>query len=355
MARVWSARLTMRDWLAEVLPRWLALALGIRRVVPTPDGYWPWRSVVVPDLDTGGGFRAAWRQQDPSVDPKEPGGGESSSAGNDHGWANCTMTSGALALAYQQPRGSLAPWGGDLRHKQGDLSGGTDLYDVRDAWKAYGETLTIKSGAGWSAVKTAHNEGRAIVIQGTGNVPGSESFDGGHGCCIAPETHSDGRWLFGDPLASGWQWVKPSDIEVWAERWQSSVAFAVGEKPPPPPPAEPDCPDCPDCPPCPDPAPLVEYASALAVELDDDVDVRVWVDWLRAGKPKPSDVWDVGGWGPTEVTLADLEEGCGGTPPLVGGARWHRGRLPDPVWSAYHALTTEPRWDDSPWRGALWA
>jgi hypothetical protein len=193
----------LRAWLAEVLPRWLAILLGVRRVAPV-DGYWPSRSVVVPELDTGGGFRAAWRQQDPAKDPKEPFGGESSSAGNDHGWSNCSMTSGALVLAYQQPQGSKAYWGGDLRHSgQPDLSGGTDLYDVRDAWAEYGETLTIKSGAGWSAVKTAHNEGRAIVIQGTGNVPGSESFDGGHACAIAPETHSDGRWLFGDPLATG--------------------------------------------------------------------------------------------------------------------------------------------------------
>ena len=52
------------------------------------------------------------------------------------------MTSSAIGLAYQSPRGELDLWGGDLRHSQGDLSGGTDLYDARDAWAEFGETLT---------------------------------------------------------------------------------------------------------------------------------------------------------------------------------------------------------------------
>lgn len=335
-------------WLAGWLPRWLAVLLRIRRL--TPDGsYWPRRSVHVPPVDTGGGFRAAWRQQDPAVDPKEPYGGESSSTGNDHGWSGCTMTAGALAIAYQQPRGSLAPWGGDMRHRQGDLSGGTDLVDLRTAWSAYGETLTIKSGAGWSAVKTAHDEGRAIVIQGSGNVPGSESFDGGHACAIAPETHSDGRWLFGDPLADGWQWIKPAEIESWAERWQSSVAFAVGEKPPPPPTPVP-VPDCPDCPPPTDQAPAIATAADRAVVADDDADVVTWIDWLRAGAPGDGDVWEVGGWSPMPPTLAVLDADCSD----LDGAHWARGPLPDPVSSAYVALTSPPVWDSSTWRAGLW-
>ena len=40
------------------------------------DSYWPWQSAYVVPLDTGGTFRAAWRQQDPAVDPREPNGGE---------------------------------------------------------------------------------------------------------------------------------------------------------------------------------------------------------------------------------------------------------------------------------------
>jgi hypothetical protein len=214
------------------LPRALAIAVGLRQISPRPDR--------IPDItnlrhvepiDTGGAFRPDWRKQDPAADPKEPYGGESSGTGNDHGWSNCTAVSAAIAFAYQVQDKS-GPQGGDMRHNQDDLSGGTDLYDMRTAWDRYGnQTLTIKSGAGWAAVKTAHNEGRAIIIQGEGNVPGSESFDGGHACIIGAETHSDGRWLWGDPLADGWQWVKPSDIETWAERLSSGIYFAVSKKP----------------------------------------------------------------------------------------------------------------------------
>jgi hypothetical protein len=289
--------------------------------------------------------------QDPAKDPKEPYGSESSSAGNDHGWSNCTAVSGALALAYQQPRGELAPQGGDIRHRQSDQSGGIDLYDVRQAWDAYGETLTIKSGAGWSAVVDTHDAGRAIIIQGTGNVPGAETFDGGHACCIAPETRSsDGYWLFGDPLATGWQWVKPSAIRSWAEAWQSSIAFAAGEKPPAEPaPAPPPEPDCPDCPPPPDPAPRIAYEVAYAVAADDDADVAEWIGWLRAGEPFEGDVWDQVAWQPVGATLALLDAGCGQL-----GAEWSRGPLPDPVASAYLALVAPAVWDGSGWRAALW-
>jgi hypothetical protein len=355
MDRLRSARVAVRAWLADVLPRWLAVLLRIRRL--TPEGrYWPLNSVYVEpiDADTGGAFRAAWRMQDPAKDPKEPNGGESSAAGNDHGWSGCTCTSAALAIAYQAPQGSLALWGGDIRHRQGDLSGGTDLYDVRDAWKAYGETLTIRSGAGWSGVKADHNAGRAIVIQGIGNVPGSESFDGGHACCIAPETHADGRWLFGDPLATGWQWIAPADIERWAEAWQSSVAFAVGDLPassssPPPTPAPAPCP------PCPDPAPMIAEAIAYAGDLAElaaqDAAVSEWIAWLDAGAPNAADVWDAGAWSPADPDLvAVLEADCTN----LAGARWSRGPLPDPVAAAYHALTAPAVWDAPGWRAVLW-
>jgi len=237
-------RWRIRHLLAELLPRWLAVALGIR--ILSPGDRRPGRSVAVRRLDTGGAYRAKLRMQDPSIDPREPGSGDSSSEGTDHAWANCTMSSAATAIAYQQPAGGLTPWGGDLRHRQGDMSGGTDLYDARQAWSTYGETLTIRTGAGWSGVKTAHSERRAIVVQGEGNVPGAETYDGGHACVIGPETHSDGRWLFGDPLASDWQWVDPGAIRSWMERISSGCYFAVGQLPPPP---------APDPPPAPAPQP----------------------------------------------------------------------------------------------------
>lgn len=279
----------------------------------------------VPEIDTGAGFRADWRKQAPSSDPKEPYGSESGGTGEDHAWSNCTMTSTALAFAYQV-RDQSGPWGGNMRHNQDDMSGGTDLNDAKTAWKRYGnQTLTIKTGAGWGAVKTAHNEGRAIIIQGEGNVPGSESFDGGHACCIAPETHSDGRWLFGDPLASGWQWVKVADIEKWAKALSSNIYFAVTKLPPPPEPTEPP-PTEPE--PEPEPPPYVpppEYVrlqavdfkaiEASAVAVADSItlsDIALWMMYPDVVPPPPlirdaqkmlanpnGGIWDRGKWNQT--------------------------------------------------------
>jgi hypothetical protein len=225
----------LRELLKERIRRaWrrLLILLVIRRITPR-DGERPDERHIrmIPPLDTGGAYRPSHRPQDPSSDPHEPYGSESSGTGSDHAWSGCTMSSGADAIAYATG-GELTPWGGDMRHRQGDLSGGTDLVDLSQAFAAYGESLTIKSGAGWSAVVDAHDEGRAIVIQGTGEVPGAGSFDGGHACCIGTETHSDGRWLWGDPLVSGWQWISPGEIRKWAERWQASIAFGVTVLPP---------------------------------------------------------------------------------------------------------------------------
>lgn len=309
------------------LPRAVAIATGLRQISPRPDRI-PSHSVEVEEIDTGGAFRADWRMQDPAVDPKEPNGGESSSVGNEHGWANCTMCSAALAYSYQVQDKS-GPYPGEFRHKQSDLSGGTDLYDARDAWKAYGnQTLTIKTGAGWGAVQTAHKEGRAVIIQGEGNVPGSESFDGGHACVIAPETHSDGRWLFGDPLATGWQWVSESSIKTWAQNLSSSIYFAVSKIPAastPPPPA-------------PEPCPVtvgevdIKYMEASAVAAERELLLSQMVDWVA----NPVD--------PAPFPLGDALA-------LVPNLGWNEGKWNQTTWYLRPIDPNAARWDSAIWAG----
>ena len=88
-------------------------------------------------------------------------------------------------------------------------------------------------------------------------MPGSETFDGGHACAIAPETRSsDGAWLFGDPLATDWQWCSQSSIRSWVERLSSGCYYAVGELPP----AEPA--------PEPEPEPVATYAQGATRRRD---------------------------------------------------------------------------------------
>lgn len=345
---------------------WRALLIwvGIRRTTPGPGELVPPPVTFEANrLDTGGAWRPKHRMQDPAKDPAEPFGGESSSRGNDHGWSGCTMTSGADAFAYQAHYQGHddAPWGGDLRHSQGDMDGGTDLYDLRDAWAKQGQTLTIRSGQGWGQVKTDHADGRAIVIQGTGNVPGSATFDGGHACSIGPETNSDGKWLWGDPLVSDWQWVNVSAIEDWAKAWSSGVSFAVSRKPP----SEPPPPD-----PAPDPAPppvdttpydAGDLQAAHQQGVQDgwvaagDAGVTSWVTWLRTPAPTAADRWDAGSWAdhddPDVVLAKIMADPCDPTVP----ASWARGPVPQPVADAFACLTNPSAWNSSGWRQTVWA
>jgi hypothetical protein len=181
----------------------------------------------VPLVAPEGWYRPRQKQQNPDVDPHEPAGGEHYSAGYDHGWSNCTMASGAMALDFHM-LGALDLWGGDLRHAPGqpDQTGGTDLWDVAEAWAYHGQMLDIRSGDGWAAAKADHDDGRALLLTGEGDVPGSASFDGAHAICVLPEVHSDGRWLIADPLSTGPEWVTASALQTWAERLQGSINYA---------------------------------------------------------------------------------------------------------------------------------
>jgi hypothetical protein len=219
-----------------------------------------------------------------------------------------------MALAYEEQQ-KAGKWGGDLRHHQNDFSGGTDLYDLETAWAAYGEDLKIKTGQGWTdGVKYWHNEGRAIVAQGTGECPGSGTYDGAHAAIIGVETHSDGRWLFGDPLVSGWQWVEPGQIKAWMERFHSGCAFATGlrdyAEPPEPEPPQPE-PEPPQ--PGPEPEPPVITTPVAPVG---------WVPLLPSWA-----LWDNGYW--------DAEE-------------WH---LAEAVWPIGWAEKV-PIWDSTDWVGS---
>jgi hypothetical protein len=173
-----------------------------------------------------GWYRPRHKQQNPDVDPHEPTS-ESANAGYDHGWSNCTMASGAMALDFHT-LGQRDVWAGDLRHAPGqpDMTGGTDLWDVEKAWAHYGEDLDIRSGDGWAECRADHDEGRALILTGEGNVPGSATFDGAHAIAVLPEVRDNGDWLIADPLSTGPEWVTEASLRTWAERLQSSINWA---------------------------------------------------------------------------------------------------------------------------------
>ena len=149
------------------------------------------------------------------------------------------MAAGAMCLAYHT-LGTVDVWAGDLRHAPGqpDQSGGTDLWDVEQAWRHYGQDLDIRSGAGWAGVRADRADGRALILTGEGApTPGAATFDGGHAIAVYPEPDDAGRWLMADPLSTGPEWVTESALRSWAERLTPTINYARTAAHPPSEPA----------------------------------------------------------------------------------------------------------------------
>ena len=326
---------------------WLWVWWGWRRKVAgrkVPESVQADHRAPLPPIDTGGVYRPPFGSQfgDPS---------ESHSSPHSEG-SNCTMAAAGMALRYHQGESASNRRGGDMRHHQSDNESGTDLYDAAQAWAHYGESLSIRSGQGWGEVADCHDEGRGIILQGTGGIAtGCGDYTGGHAVYVAPED-SGSKWLLGDPECSGWDWVEESNLKAFAQRLSSGCYFAVTKarsSTPPPPPDEPDCPDCPPPPKQTPPGPELNRAYQLGGQMALDASVGEWVGWVGA---EPGTSWDQGQWEPAAARdLVDVDDDCAGV-----GFKWGRGPLPDPVQAARHALTAgDPVYDGAgQWSGSLW-
>jgi hypothetical protein len=307
---------------------------------PEPD-----RRHDLPPIDTGGTYRPAYGSQfgDPS---------ESHTTPHSEG-SNCTMASAGMALEYHT--GGRVKWrGGTCRHHQSDNDGGTDLYDAAECWARAGETLSIRSGQGWSAVQAALNDRRGVILQGTGGVKGCGNYTGGHAIYVQPEA-SGTRWLKGDPECSGWEWTEARDLEAFAERLSSGVYFAVTKSMSEPAP-QPDCPDCPDPPTTlvNDPRPDYRKAFDTGGQMARDDDVRTWVDWYGGSTLIVRSSWGSGQWQDGSVERLVLEP-CPPDPPDGPVTVWGRGPVPSPADLAKRAVETDPVWStDAAWTGSLW-
>lgn len=186
--------------------------------------------------DSGGTvYRPLTRLQDPASDPAEPwtgaGPNDTASRGYAHGWSNCLMCVGAVALDYHTG-GARRYWGGHMRHHQTDMAGGTDILDLKTAWANLGFTLINRTGQGWAGVvKALDVEKRAVALQGIGNCPGSGTYTGAHAILLLPEKRRDDAGnlerLMMDPLVKGYQWANVSVIRPWCQRLNANVQFAV--------------------------------------------------------------------------------------------------------------------------------
>lgn len=287
----------MRNFLRRVW-RFILIVLAVRKISPGLFERPPRLSNLYKSSDTGGGaWRPTFRPQQPWEGGSEPAGGESDSKGEEHCWNQCTLCAGSMCYGWHVQGSNVK--GGVFRHEQSDLDGGTDLYDLRDAWDNYGnQELKIWSGQGWSKVREARSDWRAIVLQGTGNTPGAGTYTGAHAIVILPERPASGsEWLIGDPLCDGYDWVPESKLESWAKAFSSGVCFAVSSKHPPSAPPEPPEPE-----PEPKPPPLPPWIAPPPAPFSP---LGVWVPlpqiWgaLRWGVALWRDFWPVawsGGW-----------------------------------------------------------
>jgi hypothetical protein len=312
--RVWWLRLRLIVWW-----RWRRKVAGLR----VPDRIEPdSRGPIQDQPDTGGGiYRAPFGSQfgDPS---------ESHSSPHSEG-SNCTMAAAGMALAHHT-KGATNRRGGDLRHRQGDNDGGTDLYDAADAWASYGHSLSIRSGQGWGKVVAALEEGRGVILQGTGGIAGCGDYTGGHAIYVAPEK-SGSKWLKGDPECGGYEWTEASKLEGFAERLSSGVYFAVTKaqtSSTPPPPTPVPCPPPPKVEPV---GPEINRAYQQGREMALDAEVGSWLAWVSY---RGRDSWGVAEWG------------C---------SHWSRaaGAI-DPLTSARLARDTLPMWEAGGWRALTW-
>ena len=262
--------------------------------------------------------------------------------------ADCTMSAGAVALAYHT-RGldDLAPWGGDLRHRQGDLSGGR-ICTICARLGGVRRDAHDRRGAGWSAVVEAHDAGRAIVIQGEGNVPGLG--------IVQRWTRVRDRARDAERRRCGYSAIRSRPAGNGSRRrrsrrgrraWQSSIAFAVSrvvaEAPDPAP--EPK-------PPPPAPAPhtraaelelAVELGAERAVGIASSALVGAWVRYLEAPAPSKPDAWGVGAWARPSSSSSGSRRRCGSVRAVRSGG-WSRGPVPYPIADALEAIKTPAAW-----------
>jgi hypothetical protein len=293
-------------------------------------------------IDTGGAYRATYRSQFGDAS-------ESHSSPHSEG-SNCTMAAAAMALDHHTG-GGIRRKPGEMRHAQSDDDGGTDLNDAAEAWARNGASLSIRSGSGWPKVVDALEEGRGVILQGTGGLAGCGDYTGGHAIYVAPEA-SGSRWLKGDPECSGWEWQEASSLRAFAERLASGVNFAVsspsssgggggggggGGAPAPVIPT-----------PVPDIGPELRRAEELATSLALDSEVGSWIRWIGSGQPIAAARWDGSTWSPSSRSSTSLVD-CADLPSL-----WGRGPVPDPIAAAEHARLTAATWDELAWRELVW-
>jgi hypothetical protein len=136
------------------------------------------------------------------------------------------MAAGATGIDYHTG-GAVTSSGAAMRARQSDQSGGTDAGDLEDAWRTYGQTLTIRDVLPWDRVTDDLAAGRLVMLDvwhaSMGGVCLAGSGNYGHTVAVAPE-RSDGDLLVSDP------WCRPARWSRWPERYLRAGAEEWGRR-----------------------------------------------------------------------------------------------------------------------------
>jgi hypothetical protein len=141
--------------------------------------------------------------------------------------ANCTPTSLAMAL-NQVSRGTINETGSQIRElvkpveETNPTSPGWSLPDAVLAARRLKVRIAAVDKGPWSSLVQLRQQ-RGVLLQGDSDqFPNgcSGAFDGDH-CIYLPggATHSDGRWLIGDPICDAWRWEDPDVVKAYAGKF----------------------------------------------------------------------------------------------------------------------------------------
>jgi hypothetical protein len=150
--------------------------------------------------------------------------------------SNCRMASIATGLDYETG-GAKRSTGAAMRTHTADQSGGTDSGDAREAWAdGYGESLTVRDGAGWPEALAALAAGHLVHLDVWHAAVGGPCLSGGgaygHTIAVLPDC-AGGSWLVADPWCSPAKWsrVTEAKLRAGAEAWGAEVYGRAREAP----------------------------------------------------------------------------------------------------------------------------
>jgi hypothetical protein len=153
--------------------------------------------------------------------------------GSAYAGSNCTPTSLANGIAAVT-RGVSKPTGSRVRAvlaRSEETNPATPGWSIPDADKAaarLGVAFDDLSGTGWQRLRTAHETGHYLIVQGDSdkfsNATCSGAFDGDHCIGIHPATLGS-RWWIDDPICRDGRWEEQAVLMRYAQDLSPMIRF----------------------------------------------------------------------------------------------------------------------------------